>query len=231
MAGTYSTWYHNWASDGSEVSIDIPKFTSVFACSSRCGDPDPDDYNPILNTFAQEIFNQSTMSPAQSPLNELYDKKQFWLDVMPMGLGYSNWARNNEGGLANCASSCYSWHSLTNWFCYKHNQFCYWSGNTLANKSGKWYNEYIIALKFEQDALDMYEATVIAIDDEVDLIQETIQIDIMKAELQIALAEASEVLSNIEYQNRMNKTKSIFIPIIAIMLVVIVTYLVINNQE
>lgn len=229
--GTYSKWYHNWASTGQEVSIDIPKFTSVFACSSRCADLSPDNYNPILNEFAQEVFNKSTLSPAPTPLEELYDKKKYWEEAMVLGLNYSNWARNNEAGAGNCANACYSWHSWKNWFCYKQGKFCYWSGGTLASNSSKWYNEYIIALKFEQDCIDMYEATIIAIDDEVDLIQETIQIDIMKAQLQEALAQAESVLSDIEYKARMNKTKSIFLPVIAILLILVLAFLVINNTQ
>ena len=229
--GKYSDFYHNWESDGSEVQVQIPNFNNVFVRGSNCGNESPDDYAPTIDQFINNITNAATLSPSGTPLEELHDRTLYWGDVYVLAGQYKSWAINNAQGHYNNAVACNNWYSLTNWFCYKQSKFCKWSLDSMLRFYNEWLAEYVVAGDWFDDVEALYEASKEALETETQFIMETTQIDLMKAELQIAMANAGGVLADIEYQARMNKTKSIFLPIMAVMLVVVVAYLLINNSE
>jgi len=227
----YATWYHNWESTGDEISVQIPNFEQVFRCNSNCDYLNPDDFAPTLDTFTQTILNNASLSPATTPIGELFDQVSYWHEIKAVAQGFAAWTLSNGVNAFDCAASCRDWWSVLNWNCYKQSQFCYWSANTLDSNFYKWYNLNYIAIEFELDTLLLYEQAVIAADDQFMFQQETIQIDIMKAQLQEALANAGGVLSDMEYKARMNKTKSVFLPVMAVLLIVVIAFLLINNKK
>ena len=57
------------------------------------------------------------------------------------------------------------------------------------------------------------------------------QLDLMKANLQIAMANASDILGDIEFKQRMNKTKALFLPVMAILLIIVIAFLFLDTKK
>lgn len=223
-------FYHNWASDGSEIAIDIPNiFAAPFHCGNQTSNPSPEDY-AYIDTFTIAVENAATLSPATTPYAELHDMALYLHDAFVLAGNYKTWIYQNGTGLANCYNSCQNYN---NWFRYCYNSSTYgnWSGGSLYNFTMKWENELILANMWYTQIENLYLASVQAYEDEGGFLMMSAQIDIMKANLQIAMANASVVLTQAEEKERLSKMKVIFLPVMAILLVIFIVYFLMGETK
>ena len=95
----------------------------------------------------------------------------------------------------------------------------------------EWTNEYNVAVAWDESIINLIEQTEQAIADEGNFIMLTTQIDIMKSKLQESMAQAGILLSNAQYIDSMNKTKSVFLPVMAVLLIVVIAFFLIANTK
>lgn len=223
-------FYHNWTSNGQEISIEVPDFTNVFVCGSNCNNA----YPPALaNTFAQQLLNGATLSPASTPLMQLHDMRDYLTDLNVLADQYKNWALQNAAGNYDCYAACINWRCWLcgRWNCHEKSAFCNWSSGSMSTHYIEWTNEYNVAVAWDESIINLIEQTEQAIADEGNFIMLTTQIDIMKSKLQESMAQAGILLSNAQYIDSMNKTKSVFLPVMAVLLIVVIAFFLIANTK
>lgn len=233
MAQGEAIFVHTWTTGGSEITVPVPNFNNWFNCSGNCDWLKITDYPASANVsgFMQELINGASMSPETAPLDELHDRSQYWVDVLTLAGSYKTWALRNYMGAVDCANQCEAWYNWNNWFCYKQSRFCKWSQNTMISQAVTWNNEMYVADLFYEQIQQLQIDTELALDNETSFVLDMTQLDLMKANLQIAMAEASDILGDIEFKQRMNKTKAIFLPVMAILLIIVIAFLFLDTKK
>ena len=235
MAVGNAIFVHNWATSGQEITVDIPNFNNTFQCSNNCNWLKMSDYPAEANmgSFAQELMNAGSMSPETAPLDELHDRAQYWVDVLTLAGSWKQWALNNAQGAWACRNACINWRCWLcgRWNCHNQSRFCNWSSGTLYTEYLNWLAEVDVADTFYAQVQQLQIDTQQALDDETNFVLDMTQLDLMKANLQIAMANASDILGDIEFKQRMNKTKALFLPVMAILLIIVIAFLFLDTKK
>jgi hypothetical protein len=223
-------FYHNWTSDGSEVAVEIPDFQQDVP---HCGDNTSILHiNDALEDFGSwqiEIENASTLSPASIPLDQLHDQWDYLNDACVLAQNYVSFIEAGESALYQCMVDCSDYNNLFRW-CSNSSTFGNNSMNDLYHRYAGWAGEIDNAVFWLENLLYLQDQTEQAIEFEQGYIATNTQIDMMKANLQIHLANAQAVVNRVEAEERMSNLRLIFLPVMAILLVVIIVWFLIGEK-
>lgn len=223
-------FYHNWTSDGTEVAVEIPDFQQdVPHCGNNTDILHIDDALEDFGQWQIEIENASTLSPASTPLQQLHDQWDFLNDACVLASNYVSFIEAGESALYQCLVDCSEYNNWFRW-CSNSSTFDNKSYNQLWHRYMGWAGEIDNAVFWLDNLLYLQDATEQAIEFEQGYIATNTQIDMMKANLQIHLANAQAVVNRVESEERMSNLRLIFLPVMAILLVVIIVWFLIGEK-
>ena len=227
-------FYHNWESDGTEIAIEIPDMGSgnIPHCGDNTGSLDVNDAIPhaIGSTWQIQVENGATMSPAVSQLEQLHDMWVYLTDACMLANNYVSYCDISFTKLNDCMVSCADYNNLFRW-CSNSSTFGRNSMQELYYLKVGWANAYQNATRWLETMLEAQQEAEDAWRSEQGYIATNTQIDMMKANLQITLANAQGAVNEVETRARMDKLKVIFLPVMAILLIVLLIWFLVGDDK